>query len=591
MKIKILINKITNWRIHNISDKQFMNMLSVLVGLLAGLAAMVIKNSVHFIKYALTSWFIVDYHNYLYFIYPSIGIAMAVLIAKFLIRRNVNHGIPSVLYSISKKRGIIDKHNLFSSVITSALTVGFGGSVGLEGPTVATGAAFGSNVGQIFRLNYKQIILLLGAASAGAMSAIFKAPIAAIVFAIEVIMVDLTMASLIPLLLASATAALTSYFVFGMQELYTLEVKEMFVLSNLPFYILLGIFAGLVSTYFTKTYMKISKYFDHIKSWKTRLLIGGVSLGILVFIFPALYGEGYEAVFGALNSNTDYVFQNSIFDSFEGNIWVTIILILALIAFKVIATSITFGAGGVGGIFAPTLFMGVNLGLLFAKVVNYTPFFSVSERNFALVGMSGLIAGVLQAPLTGIFLIAEITGGYHLFMPLMIVSVISFITVRMFVKNNVYSIQLAERGELLTHHADKNALKLMNMSELIETNFSIIHPDSTLRELVQVIETSTRNIFPVVDENKDFYGMIFLDQVREIMFKQDLYDTVYVRNLMFMPTKIIKYNEDMESIAQKFEHSGKYNLVVLKDGRYLGFISRATVFSKYREQLREQSEE
>jgi CIC family chloride channel protein len=585
------VNKILDWRLKHINDKQYMLVLSVLAGFLAGLAAVVIKNSVHLIKYLLTSWFIDYYHNYLYFIYPSIGIAAAVIIAKFLIKKNINHGIPSVLYAISKKRGIIEKHNLFSSVITSALTVGFGGSVGLEGPTVATGAAYGSNIGQIFRLNYKQIILLLGAASAGAMAAIFKAPIAAIVFAVEVIMVDLTMASLVPILLASATAALTSYFVFGMQELYTLEIIEKFVLKDVPFYVLLGILAGLVSAYFTNTYMRISSFFDRYESWKTKLLIGGVSLGVLIYFFPALYGEGYETVFGALNGKTDYLYHNSLFASFESSIWVSFLLIVALILLKVIATSITFGAGGVGGIFAPTLFMGVNLGLLFAQLLNTTSWVSVSERNFALTGMAGLIAGVLQAPLTGIFLIAEITGGYHLFMPLMIVSSISFITVRIFVKNNVYSIQLAERGELLTHHADKNTLKLMNMNELIETDFSFIHPDATLGQLVKVIETSSRNIFPVIDDEKNFYGIIFLDQVREIMFKQNLYDEVLVRNLMFMPSKVVHYKEDMESIAHKFEHSGKYNLVVLKEGKYLGFISRARVFSTYRQMLKDFSEE
>ncbi len=586
-----VINKITNWRLEHISDKQFMNILSIIAGFAAGMSAVVIKNSVHFIKHILTSWFIDNYHNYLYFIYPSIGIALAIIIAKFVIKHHVEHGIPSVLYAISKKRGIIESHNLYSSVVTSALTVGFGGSVGLEGPTVATGAAYGSNLGQLFRLNYKQIILLLGAASAGAMSAIFKAPIAAIVFALEVIMVDLTMASLVPLLLASATAALTSYFVFGMQELYAIQIKENFILSDVPLYILLGIAAGLVSAYFTKSYMQISKYFDHFNSWKTRLLTGGLILGVLIYFFPALYGEGYEAIIGALDGNTGYVFHNTIFEAWNDHLWITFLLILALIAFKVIATSVTFGAGGVGGIFAPTLFMGVNLGLLFAKLINTSSIVQVSERNFALVGMAGLISGVLQAPLTGIFLIAEITGGYHLFMPLMIVSAISFITVRIFVKNNVYSIQLAERGELLTHHADKNALKLLNMSELIETDFSTIHPDASLRELVKVIEKSSRNIFPVVDKEMNFYGMVFLDQVREIMFKQELYDKVLVRNLMFMPTKVVQYNEDMESIAMKFEHSGKYNLVVLKDGKYLGFISRARVFSAYRQLLKEFSEE
>lgn len=579
-----------NWRIKHITDRQFMLILSVIVGLSVGFAAVVIKNSVHFISSLLTSGFAVQYQNYMYFLYPAIGILGAVLFIKFVLKKHVGHGIPGVLYAKSKTNGLIKPHNMYSSIVTSALTVGFGGSVGLEGPTVATGAAIGSNIGRVLRLNYKQITSLLGFACAGAMAAIFKAPIAAIVFALEVIMLDLTMSALVPLLTASVTAALTSYFMFGMQVLYTFELKDDFLLKDIPYFILFGILAGLVSVYFTRMYMFIGGFFDKINTWYKKLLLGGTLLGVLVFLFPSLYGEGYEAINSALSGNFDYLFDNSIFYEYKDSMYVTLALIFGIVLLKVIATSITFGSGGVGGIFAPSLFMGVNTGLLFAKATNFFNLGDLSENNFALVGMSGLIAGVIHAPLTAIFLIAEITGGYGLFMPLMIVATISYGTVKIFEANSVYTIQLARRGELLTHHKDKALLALMKIDSLIETNFSTIKPDATLRDLVEVIANSTRNLFPVVDDDQRFHGIIVMDQVRHIMFTPDLYDTTYVKNLMFMPTNMVDIHDPMETVAGKFQHSGKFNLVVLDNGKYIGFVSRANVFSKYREMLKDFSE-
>lgn len=567
-----------------------MLILSVVIGLAVGFAAVVIKNSVHFISHLLTSGFAVQYQNYLYFAYPTIGILGAVLFIKYVLKKHVGHGIPGVLHAKSKTNGLIKPHNMYSSIITSALTVGFGGSVGLEGPTVATGAAIGSNLGRVLRLNYKQITSLLGFACAGAMAAIFKAPIAAIVFALEVIMLDLTMSALVPLLTASVTAALTSYFMFGMEVLYTFELKDDFLLKDIPYFILFGILAGFVSVYFTRTYMFIGRFFDKIKTWYHKLILGGIFLGILIFLFPSLYGEGYEAINSALRGDFNYLFDNSIFYDFKDNIYITLALIAGIILLKVIATSITFGAGGVGGIFAPSLFMGVNTGLLFAKSINFFGLGNISENNFALVGMSGLIAGVIHAPLTAIFLIAEITGGYGLFMPLMIVATISYGTARLFSANSVYTIQLAKRGELLTHHKDKALLALMNIDGLIEKDFTPIHANATLRDLVDVISKSSRNIFPVVDEKNNFHGIIVMDQVRHIMFNPDLYDSTYVQNLMFTPSNIVNIDDPMEKVAGKFQHSGKFNLVVLDKGKYLGFVSRANVFSKYREMLKEFSE-
>lgn len=585
-----VLEKFINWRVKHISDQQFMLILSVLIGLSVGFAAVVIKNSVHFISHMLTSGFTIQYQHYLYFAYPAIGIFAAILIIKYVIKQNVGHGIPSVLYAKSKTNGLIKPHNMYSSIITSALTVGFGGSVGLEGPTVATGAAIGSNVGRVLRLNYKQITSLLGFACAGAMAAIFKAPITAIVFALEVIMLDLTMSALVPLLTASVTAALTSYFVFGMQALYTFVLKDEFLLKDVPYYIIFGILAGFISVYFTKMYMSIGRIFDKIKIWQYKLLIGGIILGILVFFFPSLYGEGYEAISACLRGEYSYVYDNSIFYAFKDNVVIITGLIMVIVLLKVVATSVTFGSGGIGGIFAPSLFMGVNTGLFFAKATNFLNLGNISETNFALVGMAGLIAGVIHAPLTAIFLIAEITGGYALFMPLMIVSTISYGTAKLFSANSVYTIQLAKRGELLTHHKDKALLALMKIDSLIETNFTPVKPDATLRDLVEAISNSPRNLFPVVDEQKNFHGIIIMDQVRHIMFRPELYDTTYVRNLMFTPTNIVDVHDPMEKVAGKFQHSGKFNLVVLDEGKYLGFVSRANVFSKYREMLKDFSE-
>ena len=590
MKDNSLLDRIINWRLKHISDQQFMLILSVITGLGVGMAAVVIKNTVHFIKHLLTSGFTVQYQNYLYFAYPAIGILGAILFAKYIIKQHVGHGIPSVLHAKSKTNGIIKPHNIYSSIVTSALTVGFGGSVGLEGPTVATGAAIGSNLGRVLRLNYKQITSLLGFACAGAMAAIFKAPIAAIVFALEVIMLDLTMSALVPLLTASVTAALTSYFVFGMQVLYTFELKDDFLLKDVPYYILFGILAGFISVYFTRTYMFVGGLFEKINQWYIKLIAGGVILGVMIFLFPSLYGEGYEAINEALKGDFSYLFDNSIFYDYRDDALITLALILGIVLLKVVATSVTFGSGGVGGIFAPSLFMGVNAGLFFAKGLNYLGLGNLSENNFALVGMSGLIAGVIHAPLTAIFLIAEITGGYALFMPLMIVATISYGTVKIFEANSVYTIQLAKRGELITHHKDKALLSLMKIDSLIERDFNIISPEATLGDLVKVISKSHRNVFPVVSEEKNFHGIVIMDHVRHVMFRPELYDETFVRNLMFTPTNSVSIHDPMEKVAHKFQQSGNYNLVVLDDGKYVGFVSRANVFSKYRELLKEFSE-
>ncbi|MBU0763503.1 MAG: chloride channel protein [Bacteroidetes bacterium] len=585
-----ILARFLKWRIRTIPTKQFILILSAVIGFCVGFAAFLIKKAVFLAKWVLTSSFSEEYSNYLYIIYPLIGILLAVLFIKLILRQHVGHGIPSVLYAISKSNGLIKAHNMFSSILTSAVTVGFGGSVGLEGPTVATGAAIGSNLGRMLHLNYKQIILMLGCASAGAMAAIFKAPVAAIVFAIEVIMLDLTLASIVPLLISSVCAALTAYMLMGQNVLYVIEVHDKFRMTDIHWFIILGIFTGLISVYFFRMYMFVHNIFEKIDKWTKKVIIGGLILGVLLYFFPSLYGEGYEVINDALHGKYQYLYNNSIFYDLSDNIVAIFALFFVVLLLKVIAMSTTFGAGGIGGIFAPSLFLGSNAGLFFAKVCNYLGT-DISERNFALVGMAGLIAGVIHAPLTAIFLIAEITGGYQLFMPLMIVATVSYAIIRIFEKNSVYTFQLAKRGELMTHDKDKNVLKMMNVTSLIETNFLVIRPDQSLRELVDVIARSTRNVFPVIDDEEHFVGVVFLDHIRHIMFRQEMYDEVFVRDLYYVPAYMVDPDDSMEEVAEKFQASGNFNLVVVKDGKYLGFVSRANVFSSYRRMLKHFSED
>ncbi len=574
-----------------IPDRQLMIVLSVVVGFLAGLVAVVMKNLVFIIKRLLTGGFEIDYSNYLYVVYPAIGLLLVMLFIKFVLRRPVRDGIPNVLYSISRNHGFIKPHNTYSSIITSTITVGFGGSVGLEGPTVVTGAALGSVIAKKLGLNYKQVVAVLGFASAAAMSAIFKAPIAAIVFALEVILFDMTMSSLVPLLLASIVAALTSYAFLGQDVLYPFQVVYRFTLSDTMYYFGLGVFCAMVSVYYIKGYVISGHIFDKIPGWLTKLLVGAAALGLLIFLMPSLYGEGYEAINTALKGNLSFIFDNSIFYGLRNNGGIALVLLLAIILLKVVATSLTFRAGGIGGVFAPTLFIGTMTGLFFAKSLNFFGMGSLPVSDFALVGMAGLLAGVVHAPLTAIFLIAEITGGYSLIFPIMIVATTSYALTRIFSKRSIYTIQLSKQGDMLTHHKDKALLSMMSIGNLIETNFKKVHPKGNLGDLVKVVAESTRNIFPVVDEEDNFFGIIVMDQIRHLMFHPEMYDKVSIRSLMFHPSTIVELSDSMETVAGKFQHSGKYNLVVLDKGKYVGFVSRANVFSHYRQLLKEFSED
>ncbi len=590
MKLRRRLVRFYKWRDEHLPDREFVMIVSFIIGIMAGFAAVILKNIVRFLEHLLASSFDLEANRYLYLLFPVAGILLVLIFIRYILRQPIGDGVPIVLHAISKNNGRIKPHNMYSSIITSAITTSFGGSVGLEGPTVATGAAIGSNISRALRLDYKLVILMLGSATAGAMGAIFKAPIAGIAFALEVIMLQLTSVSVLPLLIASATGALTAYFFLGQSTLYTIEYVQPFEMKNIVFYILLGVLTGLTALYFLRIYIFIHDSFEKIGKWWQRFLLGSLLLGGLIYLFPSLYGEGYNAINSSLQGDYSYVFENTFYGGLSDNTLVLVALLLMIVFFKAIATTLTFSAGGIGGIFAPTLFMGVNVGLSYALLSNFLGL-DLPVSNFALAGMGGMIASVIQAPLTAIFLIAEITNGYALFMPLMITVTFSWITFRLFESRSIYTFQLAKRGELFTHHQDKTVLSLMNVKELIETNFDTVPPDATLGDLVKVISHSQRNIFPVVDEENNFMGVVWVNDIRHIVFERELYDKVKVSDLMFMPRPTVSPQESMEDIAHKFESSNHYNLPVVENGKYVGFVSRANVFSKYRELVKHFSED
>lgn len=586
-----MLDKLVAWRTNNINDKQFMLILSVLIGCLMGLISLVLKTLTKGISKIATLNFSADqFYNFLYIILPIIGIFLTVVVARYIIKKPIGHGIPSVLYAISRTKGDIKRHNTFSSLITSALTAGFGGSVGLEGPAVVSGGALGSQLSGFFKLTYKQTILMLGCAAAGILAAMFKAPIAAIIFAIEVIMLDLTMSSILPLLLASISATLVSYFLTGQNVLYSVKVVDQFELGDTLHYVALGIICGLASTHFTRMYMWLSKLFERIAKKRIRLILGAIILGMLVFLFPSLYGEGYEAINACLAGESKYLFENSIFYSMRTNIYITIGILAAVVILKVVATSITLGSGGVGGIFAPTLFTGAHLGFLYAFVVNMG-LDKISLNNFALIGMAGLIAAVMHAPLTAIFLIADITSGYELLVPLMIVSAISYATIKLFHSNSVYTIQLMKRGEVMTHHKDHNILSMMTLDSLIETDFISLSRDDKLRTLVDAISQSDRNMFPVTGKEGKLNGIVYMNHIRQIMFEQEKYDEVAISELMDeVEASVDIHQHAIKDVVDMFYDTGLYNLPVIDKGKYVGFLSRSRVFSKYQQLTKQFSE-
>ena len=587
--IKKLRKRFFKWRYKHITTQQFIYSLSILVGFLAGLGTVIIKNLTHFIQSILQDKMIVDYHHSLYFVFPLIGLVLVYLIQKYLIPKKIGHAIPSTLFSLSKRKGLIERYKMYASLITAPLTVGFGGSVGLQGPAISTGAAIASNIAQFFHTSARNRTLLIGCASAGAVASMFKAPIAAVIFAVEIFSLDLAFASMIPLLLASVSAVITSYFFLGSEVLFRFEIQDKFSMHDILFYVVLGIGSAIASVYFSKMYFWITGLFDKIESSVKRLLIGGVIIGVLLFFIPPLYGEGFDLINNLLAGNHLKAIGDIPFiEVVEENIWLVILLLFGITVFKAVAMTVTFSAGGVGGIFIPTLVMGSALGNVYAKIVNNLGWdMSISESNFTLIGMTGLMAGVLHAPLTAIFLIAEITGGYELFVPLMIVSAISFSMTRYYVSNSIYTMELAKKGELLTHDKDKNVLMMMQKGKLVERDFMVIKPDYNLGEMLnKAVTKSKRNIFPVVNDENEFLGILLLDDIRSIMFDQSLYDKIRVEELMHSAPDIIFYERDnMSVIMEKFKETGAWNLPVVKNGIYHGFISKSKLLTAYRRQL------
>ena len=578
------------WRLRHISERQLTLLLSLVTGCLAGLAAVVLKNTLYYTSLFLTNQFSTQEVHYLFLVYPFIGIVLTVLFVRYIIRDNISHGISRILYAISRNHSDIKPHNTYSSLIGCTLTLGFGGSVGPEAPIVMTGSAVGSNLARIFHLNYKTTTLLVACGAAGAISGIFNAPIAGTLFAIEILMLELTMTSLIPLLVSSVSAALVANFLMGQEVLFTFHLEQPFFYHNIPFYLILGIFCGFISLFFIRGSIGIEKAVGRIRM-VPRLILGGALLGLMIFIFPSLFGEGYFVLKEILNGNTHVIGNHAFFGSLKENPYIYLAIVGILIFMKVIAMAITQGSGGIGGTFAPALFVGGISGFFFSRMINLLLPWTVSESNFTLVGMAGVMAGVMHAPLTAIFLIAEITGGYVLLIPLIIVASIAYLSIYYFEPYSIYARQLAANKELMTHHKDNAVIGMMKIKSLIETDFQTISYDATLGNLVEVIAASRRNIFPVVDGQGNFKGIVSLDSIRKIMFDKELYEKILIRDLLTLPEDHISPDDPMEKVIHLFEESERYNIPVLKDGKYVGFLSRANVFSEYRNLLKHLSDE
>lgn len=582
-----LLDRFINWRENHVPQNQFILLLSLIVGILSALAAFALKHLIHFIQHLLTGGFDPHTFNWLYLVYPVIGIFITGLFIRKVVRDDISHGVTKVLYAISCRMGKIRRHNTWSSLIASGITIGFGGSVGAESPIVMTGSAIGSNLGSLFKMEKKVMMLLIGCGAAGAVSGIFKAPIAGLVFVIEVLMIDLTMSSLLPLLISSVTAATLSYILMGTEATFEFHMENAFSIARVPHVMMLGVVCGLVSLYFTHVTIAVERQFKRLSNPYARLAIGGGILSVLIFLFPPLYGEGYETINHLINGASDnIILDNSLF---YGHAKYILVYMFLIVAFKALASTVTNCAGGCGGIFAPSLFLGCITGYLFASICNLTGIgLPVSDKNFALFGMAALMSGVFHAPLTGVFLIAELTGGYALFLPLMIVSVCSYLTVRVFDNNNIYAVRLAQRGELITHHKDQAVLTILKVADVIEKNFMRVSPDMDLGQLTSVVAKTKRNIFPVVDTANRLVGIIHLDDIRHIMFRQELYHRYSVAILMREVPDRLSIEEPMEAVMRKFEETGAWNLPVEDvNGEYIGFISKSAIFTAYRKTLLE----
>ena len=575
------------WRERHIRERNFILLISFLVGIGAATASLLLKFLIHTIQQLLWAN-IREGANYWLLLYPIIGSLLAGVFVYYVVRDDISHGVTKILYAISQRKSRIKPHNMWSSLVASSLTIGFGGSVGAEAPIVLTGAAIGSNLGRLFRMEQKTLMLLVGCGAAGAVAGIFKAPIAGLVFVIEVLMLDLTMTSVLPLLISSVTAATMSYVFSGTEAMFQFSQTEEFVMERIPYVLLLGIFCGLVSLYFTRAMLRVEWIYAGLSHRWQRFILGAAMLSILIFLFPPLYGEGYDTIETLLNGDFIHLMDQSPFLGMENGYWGIVIFLGLILLTKVFASAATNGGGGCGGVFAPSLYIGCIAGFIFSHVLNFFGLpVDLPEKNFALMGMAGTMSAVMHAPLTGVFLIAELTGGYNLFLPLMITSIGSYVTIRAFEPHSLYTMRLAQKGELLTHHKDKAVLTLMNVGSVIETDFIAVRPDMSLGDVVkEAIAKSSRSMFPVVNTEGVLLGIVLVDNIRNIMFRPELYERFRVSRFMVSPPARIVNDMPMEKIMHIFDDTKAWNLpVVDTEGTYIGFVSKSKIFNAYREVL------
>ncbi|MBS7312245.1 MAG: chloride channel protein [Bacteroidales bacterium] len=578
----------------NMPEKRKLIILSFVVGISSGLAAVLLESLVRAIHHGLTSWFDGSLDNFLYLVYPGIGMLLSLILLRFVIKDNIGHGVTKVLVAISKNDSRIKPHNMWSSILTSSLTIGFGGSVGAEAPIVYTGAAIGSNFARYMGMSYRNMTILLGCGAAGAVAGIFKAPLAGVLFTLEILLFNISMTSMMPLLFSTVSATMVSYIFLGDALPFECTLTP-FRIVNVPFYVLLGFFCGLCSLYFLRTTLWLEDKLGKVKNPYVKWAFCAGGLGLLIFLFPPLYGEGYDALGPLLNGQSISYDGDTILAFMLHRPWLVPVFFALILILKVFSMTLTNAGGGVGGTFGPTLFVGAMAGFLLARVANLLlagTEFTVPEQNFVLVGMAGLMAGVMQAPMTAIFLIAEISGGYELFIPLIITASIAFGTIRIFEKYSIYTKRIAKSGDLLTHDSDQAVLTLLKVTDLVERGFSPVQIDATLGELVQVISCSSRNIFPVIDSNRHFQGYVSLEDVRKDMFRPELYTKMHVFNFMKSSPAYVYEDEKMDSVMNKFESTDAWNLpVVKKDRTYIGFVSKSKIFSAYRDELKELSQD
>ena len=592
---KTLLGRIVKWRTEHLSTRQFTLILSFFVGLFAAIAAYCLHWLIKQIQLLLTAGFSISSFNWLYLVFPVVGIYLTSLFIRYIVKDNISHGITRVLYAISSKQSRLKGHNCWSSVVASAITIGFGGSVGAEAPIVLTGSAIGSNLGQLFKLDNRTLMLLVGCGASAAIAGIYKAPIAGLVFTLEVLMVDLTMASLLPILIACVTATCFTYIFVGTESMFTFHIDEAWVIERVPASVLFGVFCGLISLYFMRTMTACENMFAAMKNHTyLRLIVGGVILSSLIFLFPSLYGEGFSSINILLNGETEsdwsQILNNSLFYGHNH----LLVLYIGLVLFtKVFATSATNGSGGCGGTFAPSLFIGAFGGFFFARLWNiYQVGIYIPEKNFTLLGMAGVMAGVMHSPLTAMFLIAEITGGYQLLLPLMIVCISSYLTINIFEPHSIYGMRLARQGKLITHHTDRSILTLMSLESIIDKDYIAVRPDMQLGDLVHAISRSHTSFIPVLDAGGSLVGEIDVTKIRHIMFRTELYQKFSVAQIMTQSPATLRRNDPMEEVMGKFDKTDAAFLPVLdENNKLLGFISRTRMYAMYRQMVADFSTE